>query len=219
MLRHSILVHWNSEQVKYYWWLRIETTHVLSAKLKFAVPQDRDKWLSHCFRSAPSSTSFPKPAQATSLVSSLRPQIRVSKGTKSSCIPVLVSAAVSHWGQVKMLSSGKGVVGKASTELGRMHQLWCVATSYWEWKHCWACCLGLFLSFVHRGSPGMVTLCLIWSPSCCRYEETGRWRLYFYYIWYRWALVKTSRRAHVPRSFADKVDIASICKMGYFKEL
>lgn len=119
--------------------------------------------LSYCCRSAPSSTSFPEPARATSLVSSLRHQMQDSGGLESGRVPALGSAAASQWGQVKMLSSGKGVLGKASTERGQMHQLRCVATSYWQWELRWAHCLGPLLRLVHRGAPAIVTLCLILS--------------------------------------------------------
>lgn len=110
--------------------------------------------LSCCCRSAPSITGFPEPARTTSVVSSLRPQMQDSGGLESGCIPALGSAVVSQWGQRKMFSSGK-----ASTEEGWMHQLWCVATSYWEWELCWACCLWPLLRSVHRGAPAIVTLC------------------------------------------------------------
>ena len=86
-----------------------------------------------------------------------------SRGLESGCVPASGSTAVSQWGWAKMLGSGKGALGKVSTKQGQMHQLWCVATSYWEWELCWAYCLGPLLRLVHRGAPAIVTLCLILS--------------------------------------------------------
>lgn len=68
--------------------------------------------LSCCCRSAPSSTSFPEPARATTLV---RPEMQHSRGLESGCVLALTSAVISQWGQMKMLGSGKGVSGKVST--------------------------------------------------------------------------------------------------------
>lgn len=86
--------------------------------------------VSYCCRSAPSSTSFPEPNTATSLVRSLGHQMQDRRGLESGWVPTLSCAAVSQWDQVKTLSLGKGVLAKASTEWGQMHQLWRVATTY-----------------------------------------------------------------------------------------
>lgn len=114
--------------------------------------------VSYCCRSAPS--GFPEPTTATSLVHSLGHQLQDGRGLEGGWVPTLSRAAVSQWDQTQTLSSGKGVLAKASTEWGQITScgVWPPLTGDGELH--WACCL---LRLVRRGAPAIVTVGLILS--------------------------------------------------------